>query len=803
MLTKVTNTDVGREPQVTTYGYDRRRLRSLETKANGNTVSYDEYYLDGRARHELEKKPDGTVVAEHRLEYNANGQQIKDTSRKMNADDNSAYLDEVHNYTFDPRDRIRKVEKSAGGTETYAHDANNNVVEQSVDGRTTTFTYDRNRLVSSNAGDVTAAHTYDPYGRLDKVKAGGELVEKYRYDGFDRVVEHQKPRPGNEDERVTVHNTYDPLDRTTTRTEGGRRTDFTYLGLSNDLIGEAVDGKAHKSYQYSATGERLSQAKHSDDGTVENGFYGYNAHTDVEQLTDSLGNAKATYGYSAYGGDDKTAFTGVDKPDPQEPTKDVYNAYRFNAKRYDPATGNYDMGFRDYSPGRNTFLSRDSYQGALGDLQLATDPWSGNRYAFGGGNPISRIELDGHRNCGIDGVDCGMDKEIHAFLDTAPVPVDKRHNPDHHTLPGGTTFDIDEPDKVYINSQLLPPVSEFGGPDHRDLAGKVDDRISNNKLYRDMMQSNPRWATFRALGEICAEDPGYCGRSFQLAVTANMVLEGELENPFSGAGRGKVKSPRGVNHSAGVRQGKGGCPLSNSFTGDTEVLMADGSRKPISRIEEGDEVLSTDPESGRTESRIVVRLIVGEGNKDLVRVTVDGDDAGFVTATAGHPFWADDQGRWIDAGDLVPGDDVLTSASTRRQVAGTRRYAAIQRVHNLSVEGIHTYYVFAGETPVLVHNTGPCGDDVDGIDHAKRRHLKDGPEWDKKAGYFDPGTDFGDLARGSAGRIGVYQPTEGTLKYVIDAGKVVGHHNRKPTTIYTVIRDLGSGELVTMFPGVG
>jgi hypothetical protein len=52
----------------------------------------------------------------------------------------------------------------------------------------------------------------------------------------------------------------------------------------------------------------------------------------------------------------------------------------------------YDMGFRDYNPG----LNRDTYNGALNDLALALDPWTSNRYAFTGGNPISGIELDGH-----------------------------------------------------------------------------------------------------------------------------------------------------------------------------------------------------------------------------------------------------------------------------------------------------------------------------------------------------------------------------------------------------------------------
>jgi hypothetical protein len=54
------------------------------------------------------------------------------------------------------------------------------------------------------------------------------------------------------------------------------------------------------------------------------------------------------------------------------------------------------MGFRDYSPGLNRFTTRDMYNGALADMGLGTDPYTGNRYAFTGGNPISLIELDRH-----------------------------------------------------------------------------------------------------------------------------------------------------------------------------------------------------------------------------------------------------------------------------------------------------------------------------------------------------------------------------------------------------------------------
>ena len=55
------------------------------------------------------------------------------------------------------------------------------------------------------------------------------------------------------------------------------------------------------------------------------------------------------------------------------------------------------MGFRTYDPTLNQFLSRDMYNGALSDVALDTDPFTGNRYTFGAGNPVSNIELDGHR----------------------------------------------------------------------------------------------------------------------------------------------------------------------------------------------------------------------------------------------------------------------------------------------------------------------------------------------------------------------------------------------------------------------
>jgi RHS repeat-associated protein len=138
-------------------------------------------------------------------------------------------------------------------------------------------------------------------------------------------------------------------------------------------------------------GERLSQTNTSD-GTTS--YYSYNDHSDVQAVTNaSTGNTTATYGYTAYGQPIASQWTGADKNNTTpDPTKTTFNAYRYNAMRWDSSSGQYDMGFRNYSANLNQFLSRDMYNGALGDMSLATDPFTGNRYTYGAGNPISNTD---------------------------------------------------------------------------------------------------------------------------------------------------------------------------------------------------------------------------------------------------------------------------------------------------------------------------------------------------------------------------------------------------------------------------
>jgi RHS repeat-associated protein len=385
------NSPTDPSPKVTSYTYTDRGQALRQTKANGNTVDYV-YHPDGAVKSSTEKKASGTLVASHAYTYDAHGNVAQDVVKKMNADNHAAYLDSTTDYSYDPVDRLARSVKTGNGagTDTYVHDDNANVVSQNVDGTATTFTYDRNRLQSASVAGTPFQYNYDPFGRQESVTSGGKVVGRSTYDGFDHVIESQK-MDGTGAMKSTTY-AYDPLDRTLSKTDNGKTTNFSYLGLSSEVLGEEVAGRLTASYQYSPWGERLSQVKHNTDGTTEDAYYSYNGHTDVDAITDKNGDTKSTYGYTAYGGDDTSEFTGIDKPDAANPTKEDYNPYRFNAKRWDAQSGTYDMGFRDYSPGLNRFTSRDMYTGALADMNLGLDPYTGNRYSFTGASTARKAK---------------------------------------------------------------------------------------------------------------------------------------------------------------------------------------------------------------------------------------------------------------------------------------------------------------------------------------------------------------------------------------------------------------------------
>ncbi|WP_327242971.1 golvesin C-terminal-like domain-containing protein [Streptomyces sp. NBC_01320] len=677
MINKITNADTptAGNQQITTLTYTDRGQPLKQTKPNGNTVDYA-YWLNGAVKSQVEKKSGGTVVASHDLEYDPNGNRSKDTAKVMNADNTADYLDTVSTFDYDPQDRIAKVTKTGhgAGTEEYVYDGNSNVVEQKSGGVTSTSTYDRNRLLKTSAGGVASTYNYDPLGRLDTVSSNGSVQEKYSYDGFDRIAKHTAGTGASAKSTSYVYDAFDRTASETTSGTSGKTTAFTYLGMESKVLREEVAGKATKSYQYSPWGQKLTQIKHKDTGPHEYSQYLYHPKGDVEAVTKEDGNTRATYGYTAYGSDDDAQFTGADKPDAQNPDKEQYNDYRYNAQRYDDGSGTYDMGFRNYSPGLNRFLTRDMYGGAMDDMSLATDPYTGNRYAFAGGNPISFVELDGH----LFGIDISLSDVGHAALDVAGmVPV------------------IGEAADVANGIWYMAEGNYVDGA--MSMAAAIPG--AGNAV------TAAKWAKKGAKAVDAVKSAAKSGGK-KVAGKAKAGVDKAKQTVSKGTGKHRApKSKKG-----------GACKKKNSFVPGTKVLMADGSTKNIEDLKEGEYVLASDPETGDLQARKITDTRNHSGVKHLITLTVDPDgkdgDAKpeTITATDEHPFWLPDFGKWVNAEELEPGMWLQTSAGTWAQVTAVDDSHRTQRVHNLTVDGVHTYYVQAGDTPVLVHN---CGETLD------------------------------------------------------------------------------------------
>ncbi|RZU16298.1 RHS repeat-associated protein [Kribbella rubisoli] len=345
------------------YTYDGRGLQSTVTEPNGNLATYT-YHEDGLQRILSKKTSGGQIVSSHSLDYNPDGDRSLDVEKVLQAN-SSAYLDLASSYSYTPSRQLAAVVKTGvdkGDSEAYEYDA----------ARNTTTNRRRDGVdddLRPQPPDQGGPRRDDAEPALRPVRPRQFPVRESRHRGLGLHAVH-------------VH------------------------GLANQVAAEAEKDtsgtwKTSKSYAYGAGGENLSLVDSPVSGTTsKKSFYGTNPHGDVETLTDaSTGTTTSTYRYTAYGQPDKKGTTGDDAiKDDAAQDADIVNPYRFNSARFNGATSTYDMGFREYNLGLNRFLTRDMFNGALSGLGLGSDPWNANRYVFGGGNPISRVELNGHLN---------------------------------------------------------------------------------------------------------------------------------------------------------------------------------------------------------------------------------------------------------------------------------------------------------------------------------------------------------------------------------------------------------------------
>ncbi|MFD0531598.1 RHS repeat-associated core domain-containing protein [Kitasatospora arboriphila] len=412
----------------------------------------------------------------------------------------------------------------------------------------------------------------------------------------------------------------------------------------------------------------------------------------------------------------------------------------------DDTTGLTTLGARQYQPTTGRFLSPDPV--------LATDnPQQWNAYAYSNNNPVNLSDPsglfcdgcstnnptsawnDGHPGCAAttcynrDGSTTNVENHVHVHNTTSGTThhADDGHDGDHYVagirIPTakelaarGWSGSYQEQVGLWTRNVCLTPggpTPNYGGMcDLADKAGLLDAGSPGQKLAA---------AAFTALA-FCVLAPEVC------VGAAVAAVEGEIDIASGGSlalGGGSLAVARraaeafyGKTAAREVDDIAAACFRRNSFTGDTLVLMADGSTKPISEVKDGDMVVATDPVTGVTAPKAVIATITTPDDEDFTDLAITGAQPSVpketepqkktLTTTWHHPFWNATTGQWTDASELHAGDELRQPDGATVAVTSVRNYHQRAVTFNLTIADLHTYYVLSGTTPILVHNSD-CG----------------------------------------------------------------------------------------------
>ncbi|WP_369182975.1 polymorphic toxin-type HINT domain-containing protein [Streptomyces sp. Y1] len=238
---------------------------------------------------------------------------------------------------------------------------------------------------------------------------------------------------------------------------------------------------------------------------------------------------------------------------------------------------------------------------------------------------------------------------------------------------------------------------------------KIYEKI--NKAY-DAIRAGERAAREATAAWVSAKTAAREAREAERAAARAAEQKAAKESAADAAGTEPkaAKADDGARAAASEPETPVGC---NSFPATTLVLMADGTSKAIGEVHDGDVVMATDPQTGETRPETVTATITTPDDKDFTDLTLTDDanprgppaaDQAKITSTYHHPYWSDTRQQWVDAGELTPGEHLRQPDGTTRTVNSVRNYPYSVTTHNLTVAQLHTYFVLAGATPVLVHN---------------------------------------------------------------------------------------------------
>ncbi|MFJ9695782.1 RHS repeat-associated core domain-containing protein [Kitasatospora sp. NPDC101183] len=402
------------------------------------------------------------------------------------------------------------------------------------------------------------------------------------------------------------------------------------------------------------------------------------------------------------------------------------------------ATGFTLLGAREYDPKTGRFISPDP-------ITVAGDPQQWNAYAYANNSPINKSDANGLR------VDCnqGPGGDCQGWVTSSQgetyqaVIVEKPSADDQKNRRDAEMAQAELNEAKHKRDQLKDKVIDLVGDligynDARDCFTKGDvmgcintalNFVPWGKLAKGIKigikliglaeDLEKAYSAIRAAERIAAKAmskvvplkaAGKEAKAAERAAVKSAEEKAAKETVTDAAGT-ESKVAREADDSVGAS-----CPRvvkTNSFPAGTQVLLGDGTLKPIEDIHEGDVVMATDPQTGETHPEPVTATITTPDDKDFTDLTLTDDanprgppaaDQPKITSTQHHPYWSETRQQWVDAGDLIPGEHLRKPDGTTLTVQSVRNYPHAVTTYNLTVNLLHTYYVSSRAGFVLVHN---------------------------------------------------------------------------------------------------
>ncbi|WP_380619996.1 RHS repeat-associated core domain-containing protein [Salininema proteolyticum] len=647
--------------------------------------------------------------------------------------------------------RTKQVDHLADETidYTYSPDQPHTVTEATItkpeSTKTLGYAYDKagNTITRADENGVPQTLTWSPDGKLETLEQAGDVTD------YDYTAD------GN---RIS-------------RTDPNGKTTVFLPGM--EVVKEA-DGSITASRYYSHGGQQVALR------TNENRVHWLGGdHQGTTTATVDSETMEANVRHLDIYGNERGA-----------PVQSWVNDHGFLGGTQDPS-GLTHLGAREYDPTLGRFISADPIIDPLSSQQMGG-------YAYSNHSPVSFADpsgltpgkingqscIDGdcsyHNSDGSLRTDCG-DYQHEARCgqgtgEATPSNEDKATDLAKQDMSQEEKEEVQKAQDI-LNTSIVDVVIDVAGEVLKDLIGINDimscvgagDMMSCASLLLDLIP----WTKMLKVGAKLMK----AAKRIYKAVTgfkeklawARSTLKSYNDSAKAAAGKFLNKLKKKDKKAAEADAPS--CRIGNSFKPDAEVVMADGSTKPIDEVEPGEKVLATDDSTGETEAREVVMTREGTGERILITFGIDTDGDGesdeTITATDEHPIWTadpaeipveeqfganlgkrsdnevdfgeklsvtdgsgsggggppsgDDQnagpvssaagtltGEWTDAINLQVGQFLRTSSGTWIQIASVERHAEDTTVYNLTIADLHTYHVKADETDFLTHNEGSC-----------------------------------------------------------------------------------------------